>query len=89
MSVPMLQDPSFGFASQSSAKQAAAACKLLDLAQVTHKRPPWLIDSVVDKGQSVPVVEEVVMTRSDSGLYKDAVRFSNGAEVTLVGSHPA
>jgi poly(3-hydroxybutyrate) depolymerase len=62
MTVPMLQDPTFGFASRSSAKQAAAACKLLDLAQVTHKRPPWLIDSVTDKGQSVPVVEEVVMT---------------------------
>jgi poly(3-hydroxybutyrate) depolymerase len=62
MSLPMLLDPTFGIASQASAKKTAAAIKLLDLAQVTHKRPPWLIDSVMDKGQSVPVVEEVVMT---------------------------
>jgi poly(3-hydroxybutyrate) depolymerase len=62
MSVPMLQDPTFGFSAQPSTRQMAAAFKLLDLAQVTHKRPPWLIDSVVVKGESVPVVEEVVLT---------------------------
>ncbi|MEO8806056.1 MAG: polyhydroxyalkanoate depolymerase [Burkholderiaceae bacterium] len=60
LSVPMLQDPGFGLPGQSSTRQVAAACKLLELAEVTHKRPPWRIDSVVDKGQTVPIVEEVV-----------------------------
>jgi poly(3-hydroxybutyrate) depolymerase len=62
MSVPMLQDPSFGLSAQSSSRQMAAACKVLELAEVTHKRPPWRIYSVVDKGQTVPVTEEVVFT---------------------------
>ena len=60
MSVPMLHDPGFGLSAPSSARQMAAACKVLELAEVTHKRPPWRIDSVVDKGQTVAVTEEVV-----------------------------
>jgi poly(3-hydroxybutyrate) depolymerase len=62
LSVPMLQDPTFGFAVQSTSRQMAAACRVLELAEVTHKRPPWRIDSVMSKGESVPVVEEVVAT---------------------------
>ena len=62
MSVPMLLDPTYGFSAQPTTRQMAAAFKLLDLAQVTHKRPPWLIDSIMVKGESVPVVEEVAMT---------------------------
>jgi poly(3-hydroxybutyrate) depolymerase len=62
MSVPMLQDPGFGLSAQSSTRQMAAACKVLELAEVTHKRPPWRIDSVIDKGLTVPVTEEVVFT---------------------------
>ena len=62
LSIPMLQDTTFGFASQSSSRQIAAACKVLELAEVTHKRPPWRIDSVLVKGEPVPVVEEVVLT---------------------------
>ena len=62
MSVLMLQDPGFGLSAQSSTRQMAAACKVLELAEVTHKRPHWRIDSVVDKGQTVPVTEEVVFT---------------------------
>ena len=65
LSVPMLQDPSFanfGFGAQTSSRQVAAACKVLELAEVTHKRPPWRIDSVLSKGEAVPVTEEVVLT---------------------------
>ncbi|MES2227831.1 MAG: polyhydroxyalkanoate depolymerase [Pseudomonadota bacterium] len=62
MSIPMLQDPAFGFAAASSTRQMAAACKVLELAEVTHKRPPWRIDSVLVKGESVPVAEEIVLT---------------------------
>ena len=59
MSVPMLQDPSFGMSSQASMRQLAAACKVLELAEVTHKRPPWAIVDVMVKGERVPVVEEI------------------------------
>ncbi len=62
MSAPLLQDPGFGLSAQSSTRQMAAACRVLELAEVTHKRPPWRIDSVVDKGQTVAVTEEVVFT---------------------------
>jgi poly(3-hydroxybutyrate) depolymerase len=62
LSVPMLQDPGFAFSGQPSTRQMAAACKLLELAEVTHKRPPWRIDSVIDKGETVDVHEEVILT---------------------------
>jgi poly(3-hydroxybutyrate) depolymerase len=61
LSVPMLQDPTFGLAAQSSSRQLAAACKVLELAEVTHRRPPWRIDSVVSKGEAMAVREEVVL----------------------------
>ena len=70
MSAQMLMDPSFGFAAQPDShpisrqisRQMAAACKVLELAQVTHKRPPWRLDTVLIQGDPVPVVEEVAMT---------------------------
>jgi len=62
MSLPMLQDPAFGLAGQPALRQAAAACRVLELAEVTHKRPPWQINQVIVKGEAVPVVEEIVLT---------------------------
>ena len=62
MSAQMLQDPGYGLAAQPAGRQMAAACKVLELAEVTHKRPPWRIDSVQVKGEPVPVVEEVVFS---------------------------
>ena len=41
-------------------RQAAAACKLLELAEATHRRPAWRIEGVVVGGEPVPVVEEAV-----------------------------
>ena len=61
MAAPMLQDRSFGLARQPATRRAAAACKLIELAEVTHRRPPWRIDDVVVNGASVPVAEEVVL----------------------------
>ena len=72
LSVPMLRDPSFGFAAQSSSRQMAAACKVLELAEVTHKRPAWRIDCVMTKGEAVAVVEEVVMTTPFATLLRFA-----------------
>jgi poly(3-hydroxybutyrate) depolymerase len=43
-------------------RQAAAACRVLELAEVTHRRPAWRIESVEIDGESVPVVEEAVRT---------------------------
>jgi len=42
-------------------RQAVAACKVLELAEVTHRRPAWQIESVVVGGEPVPVVEEAVL----------------------------
>lgn len=41
------------------------------------------IGESTQKEHGVGAVEEVAMTRLESGLYKDAVRFSNGAVVLL------
>ena len=44
-------------------KRLAAACKLIELTQVTHRRPAWGIDSVAPGpgGEPLPVVEEAVL----------------------------
>ena len=62
LSVPMLMDSTFGLSRQQSMRQAAAACRVLELAEVTHKRPPWRLDRVMVQGEAVLVTEEVVMT---------------------------
>lgn len=41
------------------------------------------IGESTQKEHGVGAVEEVVLTRFEGGLYKDAVRFSNGAAVLL------
>ena len=61
LAAPMLQDPSFAaFNGVGSPKQIAAACKLIELAEVTHRRPPWAIDSIVVDGETLAVDEEAV-----------------------------
>jgi poly(3-hydroxybutyrate) depolymerase len=57
-----LMDPAYGFSAQPSSRQIAAACKVLELAEVSHKRPAWRIDSVLVKGVSIPVTEEVIVS---------------------------
>ena len=58
LSLPMLMDPAYGTATSATRRQVAAACQVLELAEVTHKRPPWNIASVVSEGRMLPVVEE-------------------------------
>ena len=36
-----------------------AASKVFELSEVTHRRPPWRIDSVLVKGEPQLVVEEI------------------------------
>jgi poly(3-hydroxybutyrate) depolymerase len=42
-------------------RRAAAACKVLELAEVTHRRPAWQIEAVTLAGETVPVAEEAVL----------------------------
>ncbi len=57
-SVPMLTDLTLGLSGSTTQRQLAAACEVLTLAEVTHKRPPWGIPSVTVHGEEVPVIEE-------------------------------
>ena len=41
-------------------RSGMAASKVFELAEVTHRRPPWRIASVMVKGEAQPVVEEIV-----------------------------
>ncbi len=76
---PMLQDPSFAaFSGVGSPRQIAAACKLLELAEVTHQRPPWAIDSIVVDGEMLPVDEEAV----HSTPFATLMRFSTPRSAT-------
>jgi poly(3-hydroxybutyrate) depolymerase len=54
-SVPLLDS------SHASQRQWAAACEVLRLAEVTHRRPDWGIASVAVDGELLPVVEEEIM----------------------------
>ncbi|CAN5795924.1 polyhydroxyalkanoate depolymerase [soil metagenome] len=60
LAMPMFQDPMFGLSSLPASRQAAAACQVLKLAEVTHKRPPWNILSVKVGDTELPVTEEAV-----------------------------
>lgn len=62
MSHPALRDPGFVAAARPSRHHMAAACKMIELAAVTHKRPPWCIDSVGVQGEDLPVTEEAVLS---------------------------
>jgi poly(3-hydroxybutyrate) depolymerase len=58
LSLPFLEPDSARVVSVQ--RQAAAACRLLELAEVTHHRPAWQIDHVMIGAEPVPVVEEAV-----------------------------
>jgi polyhydroxyalkanoate depolymerase len=58
--VPMLTDESLGLGGHLPQRKVAAACEVLRLAEVTHQRPPWAIPSIEAKGETIPIVEEVI-----------------------------
>jgi poly(3-hydroxybutyrate) depolymerase len=60
LAAPALQSPGLTAATLSASRQMAAACKVLELTEVTHQRPPWRIDRITLKNDSWPVEEEVV-----------------------------
>jgi poly(3-hydroxybutyrate) depolymerase len=55
LSLPFLQDPWVRTLSGTTARTWAAAQQVFELAQVTHRRPPWRIDSVTRHGSVFPV----------------------------------
>jgi len=57
---PALMDTSYGLAGHAPHRQLAAACAVFNLAEVTHRRPAWGIDSVTVGDEDVAVVEESV-----------------------------
>jgi poly(3-hydroxybutyrate) depolymerase len=61
VSAPLWHGAGLGGFASGAARRAAAACKLLELAEVTHRRPAWRIDHVEVKGEAIPVTEEVVL----------------------------
>ncbi len=57
---PILHSPGFVAAGVSSARRIAAAYQVMELAEVTHRRPSWSIDSVTVDGETVAVTEQAV-----------------------------
>lgn len=62
LAVPMLQDPSLGLAGRTPQRELAAACQVMALAEVTHRRPAWGIAQVEVGGEAVEVIEEAAHT---------------------------
>jgi len=46
------------------------------------------IDEALQQTLGIGATEEVVMTRLEGGLHKDAVRFANGREISLQSLNP-
>jgi len=46
------------------------------------------IDEALQQTLGIKATEEVVMTRLEGGLHKDAVRFGNGREISLQSLNP-
>jgi poly(3-hydroxybutyrate) depolymerase len=69
---PMLLDPGLAQATGQASRHAAAACRVMELSQVTHRRPDWGIDSVAVGGEPVPVVEEAKLVTPFATLLRFA-----------------
>jgi poly(3-hydroxybutyrate) depolymerase len=83
---PALMDPTLGLGGHAPQRQLAAAWQVFNLAEVTHRRPPWRLDSVrVNGGQTVDVIEEVVQVTPFATLLRFAKQMpSPGPRVLLV-----
>ncbi|HJW11966.1 MAG TPA: polyhydroxyalkanoate depolymerase [Albitalea sp.] len=59
--IPTLMDSTFGIDERPLHRQLAAACEVLRLAEVTHRRPDWAIGSIAVQGEELAVVEQAVL----------------------------
>lgn len=66
---PAFLDASFGLP---SAERFAAACEVFNLAEVTHKRRPFGIETVQVGGDAIPVHEEIAATTPFATLLRFA-----------------
>jgi poly(3-hydroxybutyrate) depolymerase len=60
LSIPFLEDETLALPTAATQRQLAATYRLMELAEVTHRRPPWGIAEVMVAGEAVPVAEETV-----------------------------
>ena len=72
ISTPMLLDPRSSLSRVPALRRAAAACKVMALAELTQERPAWRIKPVLVDGQAVPVLEEVVFSTPFASLLRFA-----------------
>jgi poly(3-hydroxybutyrate) depolymerase len=60
LSIPFLEDETLALPTAATQRQLAATYRLMELAEVTHRRPPWGIAEVTVGEEAVAVVEEPV-----------------------------
>ena len=60
MTAPLFLDNTFGLAGMVPNRRMVAVCKLLELSEVTHRRPDWNVGSVMVDGQDIAVTEEII-----------------------------
>jgi len=97
LSAPLLESPAQGLvaARPLALRNMAAACRLLELSAVTHRRPAWRIAAIDVAGAQQPVVEEVIVSTPFATLLRFAKPGAPAQPEMLVGAdvgplrHPA
>jgi poly(3-hydroxybutyrate) depolymerase len=72
MTSAMLQGTGFATMAPSATRQLTAAASVLELAEVSHRRPPWRIDEVDCGGEVFQVVEQVMLAAPFANLLRFA-----------------
>jgi poly(3-hydroxybutyrate) depolymerase len=77
--------PRSGFAGLAGmGRSGMAASKVFELSEVTHRRPPWRLGSVLVKGEEQPIVEEIVLRTPFAELLRFAKPGVTGQPKLLV-----
>ncbi len=59
---PIWEIPGLDAVTLGGSRHVVASCKLLALSEITHRRPPWGIDTIDIAGAPIPVTEQVVVS---------------------------
>lgn len=86
LSTPLLETPARGLAAARplALRSMAAACRLLELSAVAHRRPAWRIAAIDVAGKHRPVVEEVIVSTPFDTLQRFAKPGAPAQPKTLV-----
>lgn len=84
--IPFWSSPVWGAKPPAVVREMDAACRVIELAQITHHRPPWRIDHVMVKGEAIPVTEEVVLTTPFATLLRFRKEGVTGEPKVLVAA---